>query len=87
MQKNPAADKILLGLLEQAAAAHGVHEQEELGGVYDEAWPEWYAAHMARALAEQGYRLVPATDAPATDAPATDAPTPDAQEGDGHEPL
>jgi hypothetical protein len=82
MQKNPAADKILLGLLEQAAAAHGVHEQEELGGVYDEAWPEWYAAHMARALAEQGYRLVPAADAP-----ATDAPTPDAQEGDGHEPL
>jgi hypothetical protein len=82
MQKNPAADKILLGLLEQAAAAHGVHEQEELGGVYDEAWPEWYAAHMARALAEQGYRLVPGTHAPVTGAPA-----PDPQEGDGHEPL
>lgn len=82
MEKNPAAEEILLALLEQAAAAHGVHEQEELGGVYDEAWPEWYAAHMARALAEQGYRLVPATDAP-----ATDAPTLDAQEGDGHEPL
>lgn len=77
MEKNPAADEILLGLLKQAAAAHGVHEQEELGGVYDEAWPEWYAAHMARALAEQGYRMVPATD----------ALTPDAQEGAGHEPL
>jgi hypothetical protein len=82
MQKNPAADEILVGLLKQAAAAHGVHEQEELGGVYDEAWPEWYAAHMARALVEQGYRLVPAASAP-----ATDAPTPDAPEGDGHEPL
>lgn len=57
--------EILLDLLKQAAAAHGVHEQEELGGVYDEAWPEWYAAHMAHALAEQGYRIVPvAQDAP-----------------------
>lgn len=54
------ANEILLGLLEQAAAAHGVHEQEELGGVYDEAWPEWYAEHMTRALAEQGLRIVPA---------------------------
>lgn len=71
---NTAPDEILLGLLKEAAAAHGVHEQEELGGVYDEAWPEWYAAHMARALAEQGYRIVPAT-------------TPDAPEGAGHEPL
>lgn len=87
MEKNPAADEILLALLEQAAAAHGVHEQEELGGVYDEAWPEWYAAHMARALAEQGYRLVPAAEAPATDAPTIDAPTIDVQVGDGHEPL
>jgi hypothetical protein len=57
--------EILLDLLRQAAAAHGIHEQEDLGGVYDEAWPEWYAAHMARALAERGYRLVPADDAPA----------------------
>ncbi|MEV0950356.1 hypothetical protein [Promicromonospora sp. NPDC050249] len=52
--------EILLDLLRQAAAAHGIHEQEDLGGVYDEAWPEWYATHMARALAERGYRLVPA---------------------------
>lgn len=68
--------EILLDLLKQAAAAHGVHEQEELGGVYDEAWPEWYAAHMARALAEQGYRIVPGTDAPEED-----------PEGDRDEPL
>ncbi|MEU4386864.1 hypothetical protein [Promicromonospora sp. NPDC023805] len=51
--------EILLGLLERAAAAHGIHEEEELGGVYDEAWPEWYAEHMARALADQGLRIVP----------------------------
>jgi hypothetical protein len=56
--------EILLGLLQQAAAAHGIHEQEELGGVYDEAWPEWYADHMTRALAEQGYRITPASSAP-----------------------
>lgn len=54
------SSKILLDLLKQAAAAHGVHEQEELGGVYDEAWPEWYAEHMTRALADQGLRIVPA---------------------------
>ncbi|MGI5187292.1 hypothetical protein ACQEVI_04025 [Promicromonospora sp. CA-289599] len=56
---NPAQNEILLGLLKQAAAAHGVHEQEDLGGVYDEAWPEWYAEHMTRALADQGLRIVP----------------------------
>jgi hypothetical protein len=60
---HPRSSEILLGLLRQAAAAHGIHEQEELGGVYDEAWPEWYAEHMARTLAEQGYRLVPADGA------------------------
>ena len=67
-----APHEILLSLLKQAAAAHGVHEQEELGGVDDEAWPEWYAAHMARALAEQGYRIVTTTDVPASDTSAED---------------
>jgi hypothetical protein len=57
---HPRAREILLDLLRQTAAAHGIHEQEKLGGVYDEAWPEWYAAHMTRALAERGYRLAPA---------------------------
>jgi hypothetical protein len=56
----PPPSEILLDLLKQAAAAHGVHEKEDLGGVYDEAWPEWYAEHMARTLAQQGYRLVAA---------------------------
>lgn len=62
---HPQPREILLDLPRQAAAAHGIHEQEELGGVYDEAWPEWYAEHMARTLAEQGHRLVPADAAPA----------------------
>lgn len=60
----PEPGEILLGLLKQAAAAHGLHEEQDLGGVYDEAWPEWYAQHMARALAEQGYCIVPANSAP-----------------------
>ena len=49
---------VILGLLKAAAAAHGEFEAEELGGVYDEEWPEWYAAHMTGALAALGYRLV-----------------------------
>ncbi|WP_370949553.1 hypothetical protein AB5J62_18970 [Amycolatopsis sp. cg5] len=32
--------------LRRAAAAHGEHEKEL--GHYDEAWPVWYAEHMAR---------------------------------------
>jgi len=46
--------EIVLDALERAAAAHGVHETEELGGVYDEEWPSWYAAHMAGTLADHG---------------------------------
>jgi hypothetical protein len=52
------ATAILLDLLKQAAAAHGIHEAEVLGGVYDIEWPQWYATHMANRLAETGYRLV-----------------------------
>ncbi|CAN5506725.1 hypothetical protein BH20CHL7_BH20CHL7_13340 [soil metagenome] len=41
------ADRIgaLEALLAQAGAAHTVFEREELDGVYDEAWPQWYAAY------------------------------------------
>ena len=49
---------VILELLKRAAEAHGVHEKTDLGGVYDKDWPQWYAAHMTRALAEQGLRLV-----------------------------
>lgn len=52
-----------LELLTGAAAAHGIYETERLGGVYDDAWPMWYAAHMTRALADRGYRIVAITPA------------------------
>ena len=32
-------------LLVEAEAAHGVYETTELGGVYDQAWPAWYARY------------------------------------------
>ena len=48
---------IMLDLLKNAAAAHGIHEKNDLGGVYDTDWPQWYAAHMTKALSEAGYRL------------------------------
>jgi hypothetical protein len=33
-------------LLEETLAAHGEYETTELGGVYDEEWPRWYAAYL-----------------------------------------
>jgi len=54
------AQKLIYELLVAAATAHGVHEKEELGGVYDEQWPEWYAAHIEAQLAERGLKIVPA---------------------------
>jgi hypothetical protein len=33
-------------LLQQAEQAHGVYEAEQLNGVYDEAWPRWYADYV-----------------------------------------
>jgi len=53
-----ATTVLLVDQLKATAAAHGVHEKNELGGVYDDDWPQWYAAHMAEALARQGYQLV-----------------------------
>lgn len=32
-------------LLVQTEAAHGEYETTELNGVYDEAWPTWYAEY------------------------------------------
>lgn len=51
-------NEVILHLLEEAAAAHGVYETEQLNGVYDEEWPTWYAAHMTSSLGARGYRLV-----------------------------
>jgi hypothetical protein len=35
----------IAALLVEAERAHGVYEATELNGVYDEAWPSWYAAY------------------------------------------
>ena len=32
-------------LLARTQAAHGDYETTQLNGVYDEAWPQWYAEH------------------------------------------
>jgi hypothetical protein len=37
--------RALEALLSEAGEAHGVYEAAELRGVYDEAWPRWYAAY------------------------------------------
>ncbi len=50
--------EIILDLLKKAAAAHGEYEADVLGGTYDEDWPQWYSAHMAKALTDAGYRIV-----------------------------
>ncbi|HEU4947595.1 MAG TPA: hypothetical protein VFT31_10605 [Kribbella sp.] len=56
----PTTTEILTDALKRAAAAHGVYEEEVLGK-HDDEWPRWYAEHMTRTLAEDGYQLVPAT--------------------------
>jgi hypothetical protein len=42
---SPDTTAALEAHLAEAQAAHGVYERTELGGVYDEAWPRWYAAY------------------------------------------
>jgi hypothetical protein len=51
-------EPVILDALNRAAEAHGIHEKNDLGGVYDEQWPEWYAHHMVQTLRAAGYRLV-----------------------------
>ncbi len=53
----PDVTAIFLDLLKGAAEAHGIHEANDLGGVYDKQWPEWYAQHMTRTLAVAGYTI------------------------------
>ena len=36
----------LAALLRETGAAHGVYEERELNGVYDQDWPDWYAAYL-----------------------------------------
>jgi hypothetical protein len=39
-------ERALAALLEEAKTAHVAYETDMLGGVYDEAWPTWYAAYL-----------------------------------------
>jgi hypothetical protein len=43
MQTGEAALAALLG---EAGAAHGAYETDELGGVFDQQWPAWYARYL-----------------------------------------
>ncbi len=48
---------IVLRLLKDTAAAHGSFEKEQLGGVFDEQWPEWYAAYFTDRLHDEGLSI------------------------------
>jgi hypothetical protein len=61
MSESTSAAEFLRDLLQETAAAHGEFEKTELNGVYDEDWPTWYAAFMARTLEERGVELVDRT--------------------------
>ena len=43
---NPDLTAKIARLLAQAGAAHHHFEQTVLNGVYDEAWPAWYAGYL-----------------------------------------
>jgi hypothetical protein len=43
MQMTEAALAALLG---ETGSAHGAYETAELGGVYDQQWPAWYARYL-----------------------------------------
>lgn len=55
---------VLLAALTEAAKAHGAYEEAELGGAYDENWPDWYAHHMARTLAVRGFEITGGPETP-----------------------
>lgn len=46
--------QLLTELLTAAADAHHVYQTDELGGVNDEQWAQWYAEHMSRAMEARG---------------------------------
>ena len=43
----------LADLLREAEAAHGKYEAEELGGVRDEQWADWFAEFIVNRLDER----------------------------------
>ena len=49
-----ADQSAIVALLEDVESAHGTYETNVLGGVRDEAWPEWYASYLlAHGLSER----------------------------------
>jgi hypothetical protein len=46
MTTQTATEHAVAALLAQAGAAHGVYEEAELNGVYDQNWPDWYATYL-----------------------------------------
>jgi hypothetical protein len=48
MEMNTRPDRVeaVAALLHEAEAAHGTYEANELGGVYDQEWPAWYARRV-----------------------------------------
>lgn len=46
MDMNDERMEAIEALLVQAGEAHGIFEQTELKGVYDQDWPRWYAAYV-----------------------------------------
>jgi|SRR3954467_10460246 len=49
-----ANQSAIVALLEAVESAHGTYETNELGGVRDEAWPQWYASYLlTHGLAER----------------------------------
>jgi len=36
----------IAALLSQTSAEHGAYEERELGGAYDQNWPQWYATYL-----------------------------------------
>jgi len=45
MAADADATSEVAALLGRAKRAHGAYEASELGGVYDEEWPRWYATY------------------------------------------
>ena len=43
---NQDREQRIAALLSETGAAHGVYEERELNGVYDQNWPAWYAAYL-----------------------------------------
>ena len=58
-----SAIETVSSLLTEAEDAHGVYENDALGGVYDEAWAAWYAGYLVEhGISDLIGRSVPADE-------------------------